>query len=62
MGVAYRLANRNDKLKITNVSGGDGEVQQYEMLEEYIEEYDEAAGGEPMEWNYGVEVIKNEKN
>ena len=68
-GVHY-TSKRKDRLKILNVMALDQDdheqVEEEVMFEEYIEEYEQEYEGHPqhdsLQWNYGVEVIKNEKN
>lgn len=55
---------RKNSLKIVNVMEVEEEREEVEeevMFEEYIEEYEDDDDNR-LQWNYGVEVIKNEKN
>lgn len=64
-GVLYST-RRKEKLKIVNVMAmnqeEEEEVEEEVMFEEYIEEYENDDDDVRLQWNYGVEVIKNEKN
>lgn len=62
-GLMYTTRRKNS-LKIVNVMEMEEEREEVEeevMFEEYIEEYEDDDDNR-LQWNYGVEVIKNEKN